>query len=103
MQPPHFYLCHGPVPRAAAGAGLWGSAAPRPRYLQPGPGVAIGEGPFEQGCHVFNGNVNGIVLLELHLAPLYGQVIDLDARNNRNTVCPQPRAFFCDWAGQVYS
>lgn len=68
-------------------------SSPSPRYSQPGSSIAIGQGPFEQGCHVFNGNGKGIVLLELHLAPLYGQTIDLDARNNRNTVCPQPRAF----------
>lgn len=84
----------------------WGRGAqqqPVPRYLQPGPSIAIGQGPFEEGRHVFNGDVNGIVLLELHLTLLYGQVIDLDARNSKNTVGPQRRVCFCDQVGQVCS
>lgn len=90
------YSHHGPV-LPVGSSKSWGRSAlqqPAPRYLQPGPGVAVGQGPFEEGCHVFNVNVNGIVLLEFHLALLYGQVIDLDARNNRNAVCPQPQGCF---------
>lgn len=44
--------------------------------------------------------MNGIVLLELHIALLYGQVIDLDARNNINRVCPQPRGCLL-WPGKT--
>jgi len=90
------HSCHGLVLPVGCNRS-WGHGAwqrPAPRYLQPGPGIAIGEGPFEEGSHVFNGNANGIVLLELHLTPLYGQVVDLDARNNRNPVCPQPLGLF---------
>lgn len=92
MQPLHTYSARvQSCLQAAAGAGamVLGSSQP-PRYLQPCPSVAVGQSPFEEGCHVFNGNVNGIVLLELHFALLYGQAIDLDARSNRNLVCPQP-------------
>lgn len=60
------------------------------RYLQPGPRVAISQGPSEEGCHIFDGYINGIILLELHLTLLYGQVADLDARINENPVCGQP-------------
>lgn len=74
-----------------AGAEL---SSPSP-YSQPGPGVAVGQAPFEQGCHVPDGDVDGTVLLELHLAPLDGQIIDLDAGNSRSRVCPQPRAVCC--------
>lgn len=70
-----------------------GSSQPT-AYLQPGPSIAVGQGPFEEGRHVFNGDVNGIILLQLHLALLYGQAIDLDARNNKNTVCPRPWGLF---------
>lgn len=60
------------------------------RYLQPGPCVAISQGPSEEGCHVFDGYINGIVLLELHLTLLYGQVADLDAKSKENPVRGQP-------------
>lgn len=60
--------------------GLWCSA---PGYLQPGPSIAVGQGALEDGRHIFNGNVNGIILLELHLTLLDGQIIDLDAKNDQ--------------------
>lgn len=96
MQPLRIYSCRGQV-LPAGSSRSWGRGAqqqPAIRYLQPSSSIAIVQGPFEEGRHIFNGNVNGIILLELHLALLYGQVVDLDAKNNRNPVCPQPQGCF---------